>query len=527
MSGIQMPREVTFFKEWIPNPVRVCLCVFFALNFQFSGGIYLSAVSEMVGDLALLQEDIMMTGYASFVGMTMIFPVLFRLKFRFTARSMLMVICPVLVVCNFITMSTDSLPVLVITSFIAGTFRMWGTFECFSNMQLSLTANRDFTIFFPFIYAIILGSIELSGLLTVNLSWYMDWRYMHLFIMGLLLFVWLLVTLLTRHFRLAPPVPLKGIDWIGWALWSIFFLCGIFVCEYGRHYDWFDSPYIRMAAAVCAVSLLLSVMRMFRMKNAYIELDTFKYKDTALLLLAFFVMCMLESTPEMLQNMYTGAILNFDRLNVASLNWWGFAGVIIGCGLTWLWLHVMKGGFKFIVFFGFATPVLYQCMMYFLLDPGMNIELLYIPVMLMNAGHAAIYAALTVYPVRVVPFQHFFQTLSLMGFVRSGLGAPFASAVYGRLMDVLVPQNMQLLSAEMDAVNGMAAGIPLGALYGSVAEQALLVSMKQIYGWVSIAGIAILVFILAYRQPGPVMVFRTWLRRRAGRWFAGRKAVWS
>ena len=139
----------------------------------------------------------------------------------------------------------------------------------------------------------------------------------------------------------------------------------------------------------------------------------------------------------------------------------------------------------------------------------------------------AIYAALTVYPVRVVPFQHFFQTLSLMGFVRSGLGAPFASAVYGRLMDVLVPQNMQLLSAEMDAVNGMAAGIPLGALYGSVAEQALLVSMKQIYGWVSIAGIAILVFILAYRQPGPVMVFRTWLRRRAGRWFTGRKAVWS
>lgn len=438
-----------------------------------------------------------------------------------------MVICPVLVVCNFITMSTDSLPVLVITSFIAGTFRMWGTFECFSNMQLSLTANRDFTIFFPFIYAIILGSIELSGLLTVNLSWYMDWRYMHLFIMGLLLFVWLLVTLLTRHFRLAPPVPLKVIDWIGWALWSIFLLCGIFVCEYGRHYDWFDSPYIRMAAAVCAVSLLLSVMRMFRMKNAYIELDTFKYKDTALLLLAFFVMCMLESTPEMLQNMYTGAILNFDRLNVASLNWWGFAGVIIGCGLTWLWLHVMKGGFKFIVFFGFATPVLYQCMMYFLLDPGMNIELLYIPVMLMNAGHAAIYAALTVYPVRVVPFQHFFQTLSLMGFVRSGLGAPFASAVYGRLMDVLVPQNMQLLSAEMDAVNGMAAGIPVGALYGSVAEQALLVSMKQIYGWVSIAGIAILVFILAYRQPGPVMVLKTWLRRRAGRWFTGRKAVWS
>lgn len=70
------------FRDFVPDRLRVFLCLFLALCFQFSGGIYLSSVSQMVGSLALMQEDIMMAGYASFVGMTIIFPILFRLKIQ-------------------------------------------------------------------------------------------------------------------------------------------------------------------------------------------------------------------------------------------------------------------------------------------------------------------------------------------------------------------------------------------------------------------------------------------------------------
>ena len=45
-----------------------------------------------------------MAGYASFIGMTIIFPILFRLKFRFTTRSILLTVCPILIACNLITM---------------------------------------------------------------------------------------------------------------------------------------------------------------------------------------------------------------------------------------------------------------------------------------------------------------------------------------------------------------------------------------------------------------------------------------
>lgn len=110
MSAPNVPIRILMFRDFVPDRVRVFLCLFFALTFQFSGGIYLASVSQMVGSLALMQEDIMMAGYASFVGMTVIFPILFRLKFRFTSRAILLVVCPVLIVCNLITMRAGSLP---------------------------------------------------------------------------------------------------------------------------------------------------------------------------------------------------------------------------------------------------------------------------------------------------------------------------------------------------------------------------------------------------------------------------------
>ncbi len=208
-----------FFKERMPERLKFVLCIAFAVVFQFTGGIYLALVSHVSGGLSLMHEDIMMAGYASFVGMTMVFPVLFRLKFRFTTRTALLVICPG----------------LVLICFVAGVFRMWGTFECLSNVQLSITPTRNFAVFFPVVYLIVLGSIQMSGMLAVYISYWANWHYMHLFMSLVLLTVWLCVLLFTRHFRFMKPLPLYGIDWLGGVLWCIFLLSSIFVFEYGEY----------------------------------------------------------------------------------------------------------------------------------------------------------------------------------------------------------------------------------------------------------------------------------------------------
>lgn len=165
-------RKIPAFKEWVPMWARVGIFLFCIMVFQCSGGIYLVSVNEMMGATSLMQEDILMAGYASFIGLTMAFPVLFRLKFRFPTRTILPAVAIGLIVCNLVTMQTRNLPLLAVTCFIAGFLRMWGTFECFSSIQLRITPTRDFAVFFPVIYLSIFGYIQLSGLTATYLTYF-------------------------------------------------------------------------------------------------------------------------------------------------------------------------------------------------------------------------------------------------------------------------------------------------------------------------------------------------------------------
>ena len=175
----QGPFDIPDVPDFIPRRLKPYLFIFFVLIIQFSGGVYLAAASDMVGTKAVMQEDILMAGYASFIGLTMAFPVLFRLKFRFPTRTILPAVAIGLIVCNLVTMQTRNLPLLAVTCFIAGFLRMWGTFECFSSIQLRITPTRDFAVFFPVIYLSIFGYIQLSGLTATYLTYFYSWRYMH------------------------------------------------------------------------------------------------------------------------------------------------------------------------------------------------------------------------------------------------------------------------------------------------------------------------------------------------------------
>ena len=70
-------------RSWVPEGARKWIIVAMLLVYQMSGGVYLATVAEMVGSMALMHEDIMMAGYASLVGLALVFAVMFRLKFRF------------------------------------------------------------------------------------------------------------------------------------------------------------------------------------------------------------------------------------------------------------------------------------------------------------------------------------------------------------------------------------------------------------------------------------------------------------
>ena len=116
----QGPFDIPDVPDFIPRRLKPYLFIFFVLIIQFSGGVYLAAASDMVGTKAVMQEDILMAGYASLIGMAINFAMMFRIKFRFSTRNQLLVSGMVLIAANVICAYTASVPLLVGTCFVAG-----------------------------------------------------------------------------------------------------------------------------------------------------------------------------------------------------------------------------------------------------------------------------------------------------------------------------------------------------------------------------------------------------------------------
>ena len=83
------PFVMPMFRGFVPRCIQPWIYVFFAVTFQLSGGLYLGTLNEMMGETALMREDLQMCLYANLAGMAVYFPLLFRMKFRFTNKTLL------------------------------------------------------------------------------------------------------------------------------------------------------------------------------------------------------------------------------------------------------------------------------------------------------------------------------------------------------------------------------------------------------------------------------------------------------
>ena len=246
--------SMPMFRHCVPEALRPWIYVVLAFCYQFSNGMYLGAMNNVIGERGIMREDVQMCLYATLVGMAIYFPLLFRMKFRFSNKLLLMTSAAVIAVCQFLCILPIPLPVIWVLCVVCGMAKIQGTFECMSTIQLWMTPKRDFGVFFPLLHIILLTSIEVTGYLAAWFAYDMHWTLMHWLVMGLMLFVLLIQGLLTRPFHAMPKiVPLTGIDWIGALLWLAFFLQTAWMLNYGDWIDWWNSQTFRL---VCGTSLI-------------------------------------------------------------------------------------------------------------------------------------------------------------------------------------------------------------------------------------------------------------------------------
>lgn len=360
---------------------------------------------------------------------------MFRIKFRFSTRIQLIVSGIVLIIANYICAHTASVPVLAAACFVAGWFRMQATFACNSTIQLWLTPVRNMSVFFCYIYIIVDSVIQLSGIATVYSSFFMLWEYMHWIMTGLLILMIIMVFILVRPVRGPMYIPLLRIDWLGALLWAGFMMSFTFIRVYGNFYDWWDATEIRMSTLTGVLCVAVNLWRASFLHHPYISFMALKNRNVIRATLVYLVFFTLLATEHVFEHSYAINILGFDETNLIDLNWYVFAGIVAGCGFTYFTFALRKWTYKTMTAIGFSLAIIYLAYFYFMIDYGVEKEMLFIP--LFARGMAAVMISI-VFLTSIVqsglPFTVFPQALVVNGFTGAVMGATFGPALIGEFL---------------------------------------------------------------------------------------------
>ena len=491
--------------RFIPEKLKPWLLIIFIVIFNCTGGVYLAAVSEMVGSTQLLQEDIMMAGYASLVGMSLFFAIMFRMKWAVRPKTALTTCTLVLIAANLICMHTASVPVLVGVSLVAGFFRMWAIYECNSTIQLWITPKRDMSIWFCYIYLMVNTTIQLTGIAALSFSVWASWHYMYWFIIGALLLIYLIVLVCFRGISVMQRLPLYGIDWIGMLLWGMTAMCVLFICVYGEYYDWWQSEEVWTATLLALTSLILNLWRTRYARHPYISLQIFKIPIVPICVAIILIMDLLLAPSHIFEHALMQDILGYDHLNTLSLSWASIVGVVVGIVFTWQTFARRKWTYQRMLVIAFSCFAFYLAYFYFRIDYNLPKEALYLPVIVRSAGYVMVAVMMLTANARLpFPFT-FLHGLSFQNMFSAALAAPIGTAIVGRLLKVVMARNTMILSENMDHVSLSIAPTNMGELYGMIQIQSLLESMKEIYGWLLLLSILCLIgLMLRYSGIRPV-----------------------
>lgn len=494
------PFKIPTINDYIPEKMKPWVFIFILLVIQLSGGgIYLATLNETVGDRALLREDVTMAGFASLVGMALIFAIMLRLKMRIQTKYALVICGAAIIICNLIALETNNLFVLITVCFFSGAFKMWATFECNSSIQLWITPSRDLPVFFAYIYLLVNGVILLGGATDMYVSLLSNYKFVNFLIIGALLFTMLLVMLIFNTRRIMPNLPLFGIDWLGAIIWGLIMLCINFICIYFEYFDGFKSAEIQTGILFLVILLALNIFRASFIRHPFISLETFTFKPVWHTLIIYLLVDILIAPSHVYEHIFFESVLGYDTTHMIDVNVISWLGILVGAVFSWRYFAVKKKSFKKTFMIGLTALVAYEACMYFMIDRSTSKMLLSIPLFLRNFGYVTIAIVLLSDLLRV-PFKYFFEALSVQTMISAACGGAIGSAIISHALHVVAPKNFQNISMSFDKYNP-ALQQHSEHLPHLLQQQVLLVSLKELYGYFLIFGIIFWLLMLCYRNP--------------------------
>ena len=484
------------YHTWVPKLAQLVL-IFATLIFILpAGGVYTANSAVMYADLGNLSEQLSFANNASTIGMVLAMPLIFSVINHFRLKEIVVTALVVVAVLSLVISQTESPYLIIGLSYIIGFLKYFALLVFILPVMRLVSPTGDRAQFYFFFYPFSICMGQLATYVTAKIAYVADWRHVYLW-MAIGLLGCALAAIVTMHNkRGGKQVKMRGVDWKSALLLGTALSLLNYVFAFSKQQDWFNSGYIQIASVGF---LILSVSFLYRqsvLDKPYVGLHFLRKRNVLTGILLMLLMGMYLATG-VLQTAFT-TVLGYDSPTTNVLNIAMVPGIIVGSLICRL-AKKYSWAVRWPIFIAFICFQLSSIQMYFMIAPVIEIEFLLLPIFLKGVGMCILFIVVSLLVVDKLGPMDMLPVVSIFMAFRTFIGTSLFSAVFTWALYKLQLFQMSNLSSAVDGMNPFATlRGDTSLLYKSVSAQATLMAVKQLFGYVVLGGMIILVFVLLH-----------------------------
>lgn len=494
-------------RPWVPQWLGLVTMFIVMAPITMLNGAYTGSIVEVSNTLGILSEDISMGYYAASVGMAVAYPIVPKVLAVVTPKTLLLVDLFLQILLSLLCAHVSNIDIIIICSFFVGFLKAFVMLEFIILVRPFFSPKNIRSEFYAYFYPIVFSGGQISMAITAQLAYYYQWQHMYYFTVLLMLLAMIFVLLFFRYAKRPISFPYKEIDWRSIILIASALLFSIYVFTYGKTLDWLASPKIVIYFILIPILIYLFLKRQSTQAKPYVSLKPLKRHKSVIGYFFMALVMFLTSTSTLVTN-YMNTIIRVDSVHANALNLCLIPGFITGAIICFWWFRWQRWRFRFLISGSLLCFALYLGILYFGITSYSTYEMLYIPMFFRGLGMLMLFIAFGVYVVEDLdPSLTLSNAFFLISF-RSVLAPVMSASFFNNFLYYMQVKSMNILSENLTWTTPLASErynqalrssisqgysfneasqIATNSLYSILQQQALLLSIKIILGYILIA----------------------------------------
>lgn len=412
---------------------------------------------------------------------------------------------------SWICARSQNADILIVCSFAIGFLKGFLMLWFIRYAQKIFSPKNIRSQFYSYFYPFVFGGGQASMLVTAQLAYHYDWKYMYYFMMLMILLAILVVIICFRHNRPIKSIPLADLHIREMFIISTGLLMLMYVINYGKVLDWMASPKICLYIMIAPILIALFIWYQYHSERPYVNLAPL-YQPKAIIGYFYMMLVMFFSTSTTLLTSYLTSILKVDSTHTYSLYTYLLPGYVLGAFICFWWFRWQRWRFRFLIAGGMSCFVLFFGSLYFGISPDSRYEMLYFPIFLRGLGMMILIIAFALFAVEDLNPKYLLSNAFFLIIFRSVLSPIMATSFYSNILYRLEQKYMYSLSETVTLADPLAASrynqalgnaltqghpydeaaqMATNTLYNTLQQQSLLLALKEILGYLLVISLFI------------------------------------